>query len=165
MGSTARRALVATVVAVAVVAGALALWQLRLLVALLLYALAIAAAMRPGVELLARHRVPRALAVGLHYVALLAVVGVLLWLIVPKAIDQVQAAIGNTPAATSPLKQAAKHSTGIKHSFLVALDKRLRHLPSGSRLVRPALDITKKAVEVIIGLIFVMATAAYWIFE
>jgi predicted PurR-regulated permease PerM len=165
VGTTARRAFVTTLVAVGVVAAAFALWELKLLLALLLYGLAIAAAMRPGVERLARLGVPRPAAVAIHYVALLAVAGVLLWLIVPQAINQVQAAIGSKPAAASPLKQAAKHSTGLKHSFLAALNKRLQNLPSGSKLVRPALDITKKAVEVIVGLIFVLATGAYWIFE
>jgi predicted PurR-regulated permease PerM len=165
LGVTAKRAFVATLVGVAVVAGSLALWELKLLIALLLYGLAISAAMRPGVERLADWRIPRPAGIALHYVALLALVGVLLWLIVPKAIDQVQAAIGNAPAKTSPLKQAAKHSSGLKHSFLVALDKRLENLPSGSKFVRPAIDITKKAVEVIVGIIFMLAIAAYWIFE
>jgi predicted PurR-regulated permease PerM len=165
LGMTARHAFVATLVGVAVIAGAVALWELRLLIALLLYGLAIAAAMRPGVERLASWRIPRPAGIAVHYVAVLAVLGVLLWLIVPKAITQVQAAIGQAPAKASPLKQAAKESTGIKHSFLVALNKRLENLPSGSKLVRPAIDITKKAVEVIVGLIFILAIAAYWIFE
>jgi predicted PurR-regulated permease PerM len=165
MGTTARRALVATAVAVAVIAAALALWELKLLIAILLYGLAIAAAMRPGVDALAKRRIPRPLGVTLHYLGVLAAVGVLLWLIVPKAIDQVSAAIGNAPAETNPIKQAAKESSGIKHDFLVALQKRLENLPSGSKLVRPALDITMKAVEVIVGLIFMFAIAAYWIFE
>jgi predicted PurR-regulated permease PerM len=42
---------------------ALALWKLRLGFALLFFALIIAAAMRPGIEWLARHRVPRRLVI------------------------------------------------------------------------------------------------------
>jgi predicted PurR-regulated permease PerM len=165
MAMTARRAFVATLVAVAVIAGALALWQLKLLIALLLYGAAVAAAMRPGVDALARRRVPRSVGVAIHYIGLLLVVGLLLWLIVPRAIDQVQAAVGDAPASANPLKQAAKESTGIKHDFLVSLQKRLENLPSGAQLVRPALDITRRAVEVIVALIFLLAIAAYWIFE
>src|SRR5438477_1437487 len=111
MGMTARRAFVATLVAVAVIAGALALWELRLLIALLLYGLAIAAAMRPGVDWLAVRRVPRPIGIAIHYVALLGVVGVLIWLAVPAAIHQVQAATGSgVPTSATQLHQAAKHS-------------------------------------------------------
>src|SRR5438034_2498439 len=88
-GDTARKSFVATTVAVAVVAGALALWHLRVLVALLLLAMIIAAAVRPGVEALNRHRVPRGLGVALHYFGLLLAISLLLWLIVPRALDQV----------------------------------------------------------------------------
>ncbi len=72
------------------IAGALALWHLKVLVALLLLALVISSAMRPGVEFLHRHRIPRALGVAIHYVAFLAVIAFLLWLIVPRALDQVE---------------------------------------------------------------------------
>src|SRR5439155_6546345 len=101
MGETARKSFVATSVAVAVIAGALAIWHLRVLVALLLLALIIAAAMRPGIELLNRHRVPRGWGVAIHYVGLLLTLGLLLWLIVPRALDQVEAAIGTLPTSRS----------------------------------------------------------------
>ena len=66
MRDTARKSLVATSVAVGVVAVALALWHLRVLVALLLLAIVISAAVRPGVEFLRKHGVPRALSVAIH---------------------------------------------------------------------------------------------------
>jgi predicted PurR-regulated permease PerM len=167
MGTTARRAFVATLVAVAVIAGALALWELRLLIALLLYGLAIAAAMRPGVEWLAERRVPRPVGIAVHYVALLGLVGVLLWLAVPAAMHQVEAATGSggVPTSAKQLHQAATHSTGLKHDIFSGLERWLRHAPKGRQLVRPALDVTKTALEVLIGIFFVLATAAYWIFE
>src|SRR5436190_24230644 len=106
-GSTglARKSLIAAVMAVGVVVGALALWKLRPVIALVFVALTIAAAMRPGVEWLHAKRVPRGIGVVLHYIVLVAVVGVLLWLIVPQAITQVQHAIGGNAAHTE-LKQA-----------------------------------------------------------
>src|SRR5438132_1519462 len=62
MAETARRAFIATLVAVSVVAFALALWKLKTIVGLLFLAFTISAAMRTGVEALQRHRVPRAVA-------------------------------------------------------------------------------------------------------
>jgi predicted PurR-regulated permease PerM len=160
----ARRAFIVAAVAVGVVVGALALWKLQVVIALLFVALTISAAMRPGVEWLHARRVPPTLGVLLHYVALLAVLGVLLWLIVPHAVDQVQQALGGS-AEHSQLKQAEAHTNGLTHRFLVALDRRLRDLPSGSALVHPALTVTKTALEVLAGILFTLAVAAYWIFE
>ena len=54
MSDVARKSFVATLVAVAVIAGALAIWHLKVLVALLLLAVIIASAMRPGVDWLQR---------------------------------------------------------------------------------------------------------------
>ena len=56
-------------------------------------------------------------------------------------------------------------STGIKHEVLTALQKRLKHLPRRSELVKPATQIGPKAFEVVIGIFFTLAAAAYWIFE
>jgi predicted PurR-regulated permease PerM len=163
VGQTARRAAVTTLVAGGIVVLALALWKLRLVVGLLFAAAIIAAAMRPGVEWLHRRRVPRVAGVLLHYAALLAVVAGALWLIVPRALDQVDMAL--SPSGKQHIAQVAAHSHGIKHDVLTALQKRLRHLPKASDLVGPATSAGRKAVEVGIGIFFTFAAAAYWIFE
>ena len=71
-----------------------------------------------------------------------------------------QQAIGSTS-----IHQEATHSTGIKHDILSGIDKRLRRLPSGSALVHPAVSVTKTAFEVLVGIFFMFAVGAYWIFE
>ncbi len=139
MAETARRTAIATLVVIALVAAALALWKLKLLIALLFLGFTIAAAMRPAVEWLHERRVPRAVGILLHYLVLAGFVALILWLIVPRATSQIQAAIGTLPDAT-------KHSTGFKHQLLSGLDKRLRHLPSGEAIVHPALSASVKAL-------------------
>jgi predicted PurR-regulated permease PerM len=69
------------------------------------------------------------------------------------------------PTSAGDLSQAAKTSTGVKHEILVAVQDRLRELPSASKLVRPGLEFGLRAFEVVIGIFFVFAIAAYWIFE
>jgi predicted PurR-regulated permease PerM len=165
MADTARRAFIATLVAVAVVALALALWKLKIVIALVFLGFIVAAAMRPGVDRLAAHRIPRPAGVALHYLALAGAIGFLLWLVVPRAINQVNDAIGGVPTSQQELKQKAKHSTGIKHEFFVGLQKRLEKLPSAGSVVHGAVTIGTKAVEALVGIFFVFATAAYWIFE
>jgi predicted PurR-regulated permease PerM len=164
MSSTARRAAVVTLVSGSIVVAALALWKIKIVIALLFLGFIVSAAMRPGIEWLQLHaRLPRAAGLLLHYLVLVGIVGVVLWLFVPRAIDQVQQATSIT--SSSQLHQQAKHSTGIKHDILTGLDKRLRRLPSGTNILHPALEVTKTAFEVLIGVFFVFAVGAYWIFE
>ena len=154
MSETAHRSFVAAVVVLAVVVGALALWQLKILLALLFLAFTVAAAMRPGVEALRRRGIPRGAGVLLHYAALVSLLGLLLWAVVPRAIHQVQAALGES-----------RDETGIKGELLTWLDRRLERLPQPDQLVDPALEFTLLGVEIAVGLLFVFAAAAYWIFE
>src|SRR5438309_1854903 len=166
MGGTARRAATVTLVAVAIVIGALALWKLRLGLALLLLGFVIASAMRPSVEWLSRRaRVPRSVGVVIHYLGFLAAIALFLYLVVPVAITQIDHAIGTVPTSTSQLHTAAVHSHGIRHEILTAVDKRLRQLPSGTSLLHPAVSVTRTLFEILVGILFMFAVGAYWIFE
>jgi predicted PurR-regulated permease PerM len=160
---TARRAAIATLVAGSIVVLALALWKLRLVVALLFFAVIIAAALRPSIDWLARHRVPRAAGLAIHYLALVGAVGVAIAFATPRALDQVNHAL--SPTGKAEIAREARQSSGIKHEILTALQKRLQHLPKRSELVKPATHIGPKAFEVVIGIFFTLAAAAYWIFE
>jgi predicted PurR-regulated permease PerM len=166
MGGTARRAATATLVAVAIVVGALALWKIRIVIALLFLGFVIASAMRPSIEWLYRRaRIPRSIGVVIHYLCFLAAVGLVLYLIVPVAITQIDHAIGHVPTSRSQLHSAAVHSHGVRHEILTAVDKRLRQLPSGTSLLHPAIKVTKTLLEILVGILFMFAVGAYWIFE
>lgn len=156
--STARRALIATAVAVGVVALALALWKLRLIVALVFVAITWAAAMRPGVEWLARHRVPRSAGVLLHYFALAGLVALFLSFVVPHLITETTTAIQNA----STIKP---HPSGLRDRIFNALHRRLAHVPATSAILHPAISAGKKALEIVVGIFFTLASAAYWVFE
>ncbi len=167
LGDVARRAAVWGLVLLGIIVLALVLWKLRLIAALLFLAIVMAAAVRPGVEALARRRVPKSVGVGIHYVALFALFAAFVWVVVPRALDQVESALGvsSIPTSSGDLSNAANSSTGVKRDILVALQKRLEHLPSASKLAKPGLQVGLKAFEVLIGIFFVFACAAYWIFE
>src|SRR4051794_26961278 len=163
MKDTARRAAVATLAGGSIIVLALALWKLRLVLGLLFFALIIAAAMRPGIEWLAKHRVPRAAGLALHYLVLLGLLAAAIAFAAPRALDQVDHAL--SPSGKAQIARATNNSTGIKHQVLVALQKRLKHLPKRNELVKPATQAGVTAFEVIIGILFTFAAAAYWIFE
>src|SRR5215210_2266718 len=161
MKTTAKHAFVAAAIFIGVVALALALWKLRVLIALLFLAFIVAAAMRPTVETLwSRYRIPRGIGILVHYAALAALLGLLLWLVVPRAIDQIQHATN-----ADRLESQARETSGVKHEVLVGLQDRLEDIPAGGELVDPALELTLTAFEVAIGFFFVLAAGAYWIFE
>jgi predicted PurR-regulated permease PerM len=156
--SIARRALIATAVAVGVVVLALALWKLRLIVTLVFVAITWAAAMRPGVDWLRRHGIPKAIGVLLHYLVLLGLVAVFLAFVVPQLVHEIQAAL-------NPSAQTLQHPTGFKDQILNGLQRRLGHVPSLGKLVHPALSAGEEALKVLVGIFFTLATAAYWVFE
>jgi predicted PurR-regulated permease PerM len=154
VNATARRTLTAALVVAAVIVAVLALWELRLLIILLFFAFTIAAAMRPTVEALHRRRIPRGAGILLHYAALAGLISLLLWAVVPRAVDQVQTALGD-----------AENETGFKGVVLGWLDQRLERLPRVEDLFDPAVELTLLGFEIAIGTFFVFACAAYWIFE
>jgi predicted PurR-regulated permease PerM len=160
MKATATRVALATLVVVGVVVAVLALWKLKILIALLFLAFIVSAAMRPSVEWLRRHRIPRGVGIVLHYLAIAGVVALLLWLVVPRAVSQIESAVGG-----NTLRQEARHETGWKHDALISLDRWLRDLPSAGNFAGHALDATVLGFEILIGVFFVLAAAAYWIFE
>ena len=165
MGQTAARAALWALVVGAVVVAALALWKLRVLIALLFLAFIIAAAMRPSVEALARRGVPRSIGIVLHYAGLIALLAALLSAVVPRALDQVQNAIGDIPQTRSELREEANESTGIKQRILIGIEDRLERLPSPSELVETGAELTLVAFEVVVGIFFVLAGAGYWLYE
>lgn len=165
MKETAKRAALATLVAGGIVVLALSLWHLKLLAALLFFAFILAAAMRPTVEKLATRGIPRGAGIAIHYLVFVGLLAGFLWAVVPRAIDQIDNAIGDLPSTRSDLGAEARDSTGIRHDVLVGIQRRLEDLPAGERLVDPAVEVTLTVFEVALGIFFVLASAAYWIFE
>lgn len=72
------------------------------------------------VDALARRRVPRSLGLLLHYLALAGLLALFLWIVVPRAVDQVQSALGGTTQAQ--IHREATSSRGIKHEILTAIE-------------------------------------------
>jgi len=163
--SLARKTFVITSVAILTLAAFVALWKLKVLVALLFLSFMLASAMRPGVEKLALFRVPRIGGVLAHYAVVAGLIAVFLWFVVPNLLHQVEHAIGSVPQTRQHLKQAASQSTGIKHDLLVGLQNELKKLPKAGGVVHAAVDAGRKAVEIFVGIFFVLAAAAYWIYE
>src|SRR3954454_345001 len=117
----------------------------------------IAAAIRPAIDSLRRPPGPAPLGLAVHSLALVGALAVALAFAVPAALHQVDRAL--SPSGKAEVARAAKHSTGVKHQVLTALQKRLNHLPTRSDIVKPAVGIGVKAFEIVIGIFFTFAAA------
>ena len=153
--------LVAGVVVLAVLAAALALWEARTVVLLLFLSYTLASAIRPTVERLVRFGLPEWLAVATHLVAAAAIVGILLWLFVPPALRQTQAALDDLPAQAGAAAGDEGTVASLKHRALIALERQLRDLPSPGAAASAALD----TLAVVAGIAFAIACTAYWVTE
>ena len=161
----ARRALVSSLVLLLLVILALAVWKVRLVVLLFLLAVVIASAMRPGVEAMRQRGIPRGVGIAVHYGVLAAVVGALLLFALPRALSEVQGAISALPETRSDIHKEASESTGLKRDVLMGIERRLVELPTREKLVGPGVEMTRGAIEALVGIFFVFAAAAYWISE
>src|ERR1041384_3463780 len=111
MAETARNTFVATLVIVGVVVFVLALWKLRLVVALLFAGFIIAAAIRPSIVALERRHVPRSAGLVLHYAVFAGLIALALWFAVPRALDQVTGALENLPQTRHAIGVEAQQSS------------------------------------------------------
>src|SRR5579871_816978 len=145
----------ATAAALAVVALAYAVWQVRTVLILLLLALTLAAAIRPGVDWLRRHRVPESIAILVHFAIVLAAFGLFVWLAVPPALHQ----IGNALGTPSP------QATGVREHVLAWLQRHLHQLPTGTQLLHPVATYGHKAGEAVVAIFFTLAATWYCVSE
>jgi predicted PurR-regulated permease PerM len=151
--------LVGGVVALAVVAVTLALWEGRVVLLLLFLAYTLGAAMRPGVDSLVRVGVPRALALVGHFALLFSVIALLLWLIAPAAFDQTQQALSDVPRSNAATDQDLLHS--VRGQALNSLESKLEEISEPNA----ALSTLVGTLSALAGVAFTLAAAAYWVIE
>ena len=151
----------ATAAALAVGAVAFGIWQVRSVLILLLLAVTLAAAIRPGVEWLHEHHVPQSLAIFLHFLVVGAVVGVLIWLAVPPALHQ----IGHALQENAVIGAGSGHAAGVPDRVLGWLQLHLRRLPTGAELIHPVATYGHKAGEAIVAIFFTLAATWYCVTE
>src|SRR5277367_4719525 len=128
-----RQAMKATAGALAVAVLVFGLWEVRAIVILLLLALTLAAAIRPGVEWLHERRVPQPAAILLFFVAVGGAFGLFVWLAVPPALHQISHALSEGNVDTGPIAQSA----GVRERVLTWLQQHLHQLPTGTELLHP----------------------------
>jgi predicted PurR-regulated permease PerM len=154
----ARLTLVGGIVVLGVTAATLALWEGRTVVLLLFLAYTLGAAMRPGVDRLARRGVPRALALVGHFALFLGLAVLLLWLVVPVAFDQTQQALADVPRHDQT-DQGLLYS--VREQVLSSLESKLTEVSEPDT----AISTLVGTLAALAGIAFTIAAAAYWVIE
>jgi predicted PurR-regulated permease PerM len=161
------RALGYLALVLATLAGVILLWQFRYVVVLFMFALALAAAMRPPIESLARRRVPRGLAVILTYLCGLGLLAAIVYALSNSLVVEGQAAgkgltkawtrISTTWPAGSPLQQFIAQQLPqpdqIDQAVLGLLNL---------QLVQTSLGFTLNLFEVLSQVVLVLVLSIYW---
>jgi len=88
----------------AVAAAALILWRLWTLVLLLLSAIVIASAAEPGVQFFVKRKFPRALAVVLVYILVIALFAALIWFFIPPMLTEASILLASLPQYLSQVE-------------------------------------------------------------
>ena len=151
----------ATAAAIAVAAVAFGLWHVRSVLILLLLALTLAAAIRPGVEWLQRHRVSKSVAILLHFLVVGGAIGLLIWLAVPPALHQIGHALGQNATVVPH----TGHGAGVRERVLVWVQQQLHQLPTGTQLLHPVATYGRKAGTAIVSILFTLAATWYCVSE
>lgn len=147
----------ATAAALAVAALAFGIWQVRSVLILLLLAVTLAAAIRPGVEWLGRRRVPSRSRSLLHFLVVGGAVALLVWLAVPPALHQIGHALEPGTLGSG--------STGVRERVLTWLQQHLHQLPTGTQLLHPVATYGHKAGEAVVAIFFTLAATWYCVSE
>jgi predicted PurR-regulated permease PerM len=118
-------------VAISVVAGLYFLWLIRSVLGMLFIAVFLAVALGPAVEFFVRRKVPRALAILLTYVALLASVFGLGLLVVPPIVNGVNDFVNNVPGYVEDLRNSKTfRQYDDKYNITPKLKQQAEKLPS-----------------------------------
>jgi predicted PurR-regulated permease PerM len=162
-GGDLQRVAILTLAGGAVVLGVLAatlvVWHGRTVFLLLVLAYTLAAAIRPGVETLAHVGVPRALGVALHGLVLVGFLALLVWIFIPVALEQTQAAVANLPRGGETSSGGAFESA--KEEALTGLERELRNISRPEE----ALSVVVGTLAALAATAFTLAAAAYWVVE
>ena len=161
-----RLALYVVVIAVTI-AGLVLVWQFRSVLILLILSLMVAAALRPSAEFLIDRRVPESLAWLLVYLGLFGLVGLALYFVSGRLLDELQA-LSNYLVI---MYDSTYRSWSADDGLLQAIAQRLPPPdqlpevmagPSGTSILLLVFGVTQSAAAVAAALLIITVLSLYW---
>jgi predicted PurR-regulated permease PerM len=154
---------VSGLVVLGVLVAALALWELRVVVALLLLALILASGMRPGVEALAARGVPRWVGVIGHLAIVIGLLATGAAFLVPQLVHEARSAVDESLAATH--RGHGGIGNLIRYQAVAGAARWVHRQESLDMLAGTGWSASRRALEIVGGIAFVLACSAYWIVD
>jgi predicted PurR-regulated permease PerM len=155
---------VALLLAILTVFGILLLVELEHVLVILFVSLLFAAALSGPTKALERRRIPRGLAVPMIYLGALAVVGVVVYVVVPPLFDEVARFAEEAPEYLDRSGELRQTYEGIRDSYpaLASFDRQISRLGEGilDRAGERALDLPSTLFELFLDIlsVFVIST-------
>jgi predicted PurR-regulated permease PerM len=156
----------AALVALATFAGALVLWSMRGAALVLFLAIATAASLSPLVDRLCA-RIPRPLAIAITYVAVVAVLFGVAYVVVPRLVAELGRAVEIATLALSRAQSEWPHGTPFERALARSLLPSLARSSESSyggylTVAHDALGATRTLLEVVGRSLLVLALSIYW---
>jgi len=156
-----------TAMALATLAGIFLVWQFRVAVILFVLSLAVASVLRPMVDALASHRIPRGWALTITYVVVVIFIAGLLLFIGGPILAEGQGIAHDLPKAYESLQAAWLKGSWLQHTIAASFPKYndLVRSFSGSEsavFFQSVLSITQRTLEWGSDIIIVFFLSIYW---
>lgn len=167
-GLNPRSVLTATLIVVAVVLSLAFLFLIRQVLIFLVLAVVIASALKPPVDWLNRRGLPRFVAVLIIYLGVVALLGLIVWVVVPPLIEQGRALIENLPAYADSFELWRQEavSAGWPLGFIPSVSDVLNNISSVlPTIASGALDFAVGFVAALFGLFSALVITFYWLLE
>jgi putative permease len=156
-----------TAVAIATLAAVFLLWEFKEAVILFILSLALASVMRPLVDSLAAHALPRILALIITYLVLVLIIITLLFAVTGPVLDELQKLALDIPAAYRLTQGHWLNGSWLQHTIASNFppSETLFHsFPGGqwTDFFQSFLNLTRSSVKLLSDIFIVFVLALYW---
>ena len=147
--------------------GVFVLWQFRTPILLFILSLAVAAILRPVVNLLAARGIPRGLALAITYLAVVGIIVALGIFLVGPLIDEMQALVADLPGRYSQTQTQWSNGSGLQQlmaAILPDIDNFSEIITGGKweLFIQNLMEMTLGSLDVLSHILLVFVLSIYW---
>ncbi|HMN59051.1 MAG TPA: AI-2E family transporter [Anaerolinea sp.] len=147
--------------------GVFVLWQFRTPILLFILSLAVAAILRPVVNLLAARGIPRGLALAITYLAVVGIIVALGIFLVGPLIDEMQALVADLPGRYSQTQTQWSNGSGLQQlmaAILPDIDNFSEIITGGKweLFIQNLMEMTLGSLVVLSHILLVFVLSIYW---
>ncbi len=156
-----------TAVGLATLAALFLLWEFRIAILLFLLSLVVAAILRPMIDFLTVHKVPRSLALTITYLGVVAIIAALVVFLGGPAITELQSILVNLPVNYGRLRSEWQAGSWVQHTLAQSvpdLNSYFKNISSEqwNGFIQNFLTLTLGSINLFSELAVVIVISIYW---